>query len=530
MKDKIFTSISDQICSAYVNLFLLAIENQKDLRALSLEIDARTNEFSKAKGDGYLPKGIDGVIFLNALAKAMGLSFFDVIYYSDEEQTQVVQHILEVMNTISYDVEDLIHDDESDKTYVEGLYTFDDENGQKICYIIRFCKISSGEKDPTYIIEVFLSEDGEKRGVCTAYMYDSAEIWSETEGFVADYIESIIAGIEKKQSEELLDNKDESQDDKHIGEILVDLRPDTKTIELMDEFDEKENDKYVYGRIIDLNGFHVCSRLGKYGFIYCFYVIEHGANGLEYASDITMTKLKQKKTRELEEYAESELSDVIISQYLDTDRFVRFKKPYRLRAQNSGNRIGYGWEWDWSGGYGDYVEGTQYGETTDYSIIGVYLSSDYDYDPDNRKPFVEKSTKLVSNGRVVGNIAIIPFTGKLSKEIRDKTESCYVRVETKYIAVAYDRHKGTGYVADHDFNKHKDVLSRWVEFIPLEEYLKKNGKPKAIISKSTSKRVIVATQPAVKEGICRKCSEITDIFRNGLCWDCYKYEMDAMFE
>ena len=55
----------------------------------------------------------------------------------------------------------------------------------------------------------------------------------------------------------------------------------------------------------------------------------------------------------------------------------RLKQPFRFRAQNQRNREGYGWEWDWSGGIGDYIEGTQYGETTDYIIAGVLIHSNY---------------------------------------------------------------------------------------------------------------------------------------------------------
>ena len=74
-------------------------------------------------------------------------------------------------------------------------------------------------------------------------------------------------------------------------------------------------------------------------------------------------------------YISQQISDDVIDKYLGKRELFCFDKPYHLRAQNSLNRTGYGWEWDWSGGIGDYIEGTQYGETTDYGFVGVYIVS-----------------------------------------------------------------------------------------------------------------------------------------------------------
>lgn len=86
-----------------------------------------------------------------------------------------------------------------------------------------------------------------------------------------------------------------------------------------------------------------------------------------------------------------EIDDNIITQYVDKDQFYRFSTPFLLRAQNSSNRTGYGWEWDWSGGYGDYTEGTLYGETTDYFFVGAYISSieNYYYESGKRNHYLE---------------------------------------------------------------------------------------------------------------------------------------------
>lgn len=49
---------------------------------------------------------------------------------------------------------------------------------------------------------------------------------------------------------------------------------------------------------------------------------------------------------------------------------VQFDTPLPLGAQTYANQTGYGWEWDWSNGYGSYTEGTYYGEVTTFLIIG----------------------------------------------------------------------------------------------------------------------------------------------------------------
>lgn len=49
---------------------------------------------------------------------------------------------------------------------------------------------------------------------------------------------------------------------------------------------------------------------------------------------------------------------------------VQFDIPLPLGGQTYANQTGYGWEWDWSDGYGSYTEGTYYGEVTTFLIIG----------------------------------------------------------------------------------------------------------------------------------------------------------------
>lgn len=108
-----------------------------------------------------------------------------------------------------------------------------------------------------------------------------------------------------------------------------------------------------------------------------------------YKGDITFTNFKRGNDQDLVDYIKSEITNEIADRYLNKDKFYRFSKPYRLRAQNSRNRTGYGDIWEWRGGEGECVhEGTKYGDTTDYVFVGAYITTCFgDYEASSRKPF-----------------------------------------------------------------------------------------------------------------------------------------------
>lgn len=169
---------------------------------------------------------------------------------------------------------------------------------------------------------------------------------------------------------------------KVIDELIVYVFNSTKSVELLDKFEGFSNDDApVYKRIVVKNSEDIYLS-GQH--IYCHLVIERSQN-TDYVGDITFTEFKQGKTGALWQHIRSELNEEIIASYKNTDSYYRLKKPYHLRAQNSHNRTGYGWEWDWTGGWGDYTEGTYYGETTDYIFSGVYISTGYNYVPELRE-------------------------------------------------------------------------------------------------------------------------------------------------
>lgn len=142
----------------------------------------------------------------------------------------------------------------------------------------------------------------------------------------------------------------------------------TKSIALMDQFEGNNKEKILYDQILVKNEF--CMLLeGKY--LRYQLVIERRKYEQETSGDITFTNFKKGNVSALREHIKMEIEEKNLKDYVGTDKVYRFNIPYKLRAQNSSNRTGYGWEWDWTGGYGTYTEGTLYGETTDYVFVGI---------------------------------------------------------------------------------------------------------------------------------------------------------------
>lgn len=150
-----------------------------------------------------------------------------------------------------------------------------------------------------------------------------------------------------------------------IDELVTYVFDDTKSVALMDRF-EGTNRDVIYKRIALENSFFANGAQ-------CHLIIER-ANKRDYVGNITFTDFKKGYTRALRDHISAEVTPDVIKQYAGTKDIFYFEKPFRLRAQNSGNRSGYGSRWDWSYGVGEMVyEGTLYGETTDYVFAGVYI-------------------------------------------------------------------------------------------------------------------------------------------------------------
>ena len=146
------------------------------------------------------------------------------------------------------------------------------------------------------------------------------------------------------------------------------ISPSTPTVTLMDQFSSTKEisnyySHYNYDYLIDEYGFYVPV------FNSVNIVIGHGNRNFSYIGDITMTAYKHRSIS-------SHLADFIRHELYNSPKYRKYKageiflfnSPYLLRAQNSGNRTGYGTIYH----YDELVhQGTLYGETTDYAIIGI---------------------------------------------------------------------------------------------------------------------------------------------------------------
>lgn len=147
---------------------------------------------------------------------------------------------------------------------------------------------------------------------------------------------------------------------------------DTKSIRLMDRFEGigEENDT-VYKKLVLSNR---CFGTTKEGSTFNYrLVVERRKPGASSAGDLTFTEFKQGYTGELKRHINHSVCKQDVAEYAGKNKVFYLQEPFRLRAQNSRNRMGYGWTWDWSGGYGKYTEGTFYGETTEYVFAGIYI-------------------------------------------------------------------------------------------------------------------------------------------------------------
>ena len=157
------------------------------------------------------------------------------------------------------------------------------------------------------------------------------------------------------------------------GDLYSYVSDTTKTLELMDRFEGRKKSEGPYKRLILQNTENVT--IGEY---ICEYhlIIERYPDFNHTEGDITFSEFKKEKGRSVYNYCSNQLREALKTNgnILKNKEFY-FIKPYYLRAQNSGNREGYGWAWDWSGGVGIPDEGTYYGETDDYAFVGVQIES-----------------------------------------------------------------------------------------------------------------------------------------------------------
>lgn len=200
----------------------------------------------------------------------------------------------------------------------------------------------------------------------------------------------------------------------------------TQTLEIMDKFEGRGKGDFCYKRLI-INNSH---RSKINGFLCYYQLIVERLEDFEYLNaegDITFTEFKKTKGRDVYNYADRYLAQFISTTSnkklmkinKNNKREVYFKVPYYLRAQSEYNRIGYGSDWR----YG--IEGTYYGETSDYAFVGIILESVEDLSKKNNvetKPLV-KVEYITRNGKEYYRVTevgrqsvLIPYTMKMTEE------------------------------------------------------------------------------------------------------------------
>lgn len=163
----------------------------------------------------------------------------------------------------------------------------------------------------------------------------------------------------------------------HPDDLWVRVYPDTETIPLLDQFETiSDNGVPKYKRLV-LRGWDIPYGAPWDGIVHL--VIERGLYGVEIAGSLTFTALKRRQDSHFHEFLMAEIRSNLGNEPPPDDVLIPFTKPYMLRAQNSTNLAG----WHREGDRTVIRPGTEYGETTRYHIVGMYVSHYDDEEPED---------------------------------------------------------------------------------------------------------------------------------------------------
>lgn len=145
------------------------------------------------------------------------------------------------------------------------------------------------------------------------------------------------------------------------------LQNNTSTVNLLDEFCSSGKDFLILkDQFVIYN---------NAGYISLIITPRYREIDVEYTQP-TMTELKQNVGKRIRSISCSRLQPLLE----EVDKIDRennsvpkgskfaFERPFLIGGQTSDNRTGYGCEWI---GGGDYIEGTLYGEVTDFMVVGI---------------------------------------------------------------------------------------------------------------------------------------------------------------
>ena len=183
--------IEETISNAYNNLFLIAIKKKANLRNV-VETAAAEIENHIENIDGFVPDGMDGLMFFLAVAQMLDCSLFDILYLSGKEKERILNQVIDEIDV------SVVHEYEYTEENIYFVYDFifDDSDGKEVDYELTFrydddcCRITGRMY-------------GDNRfGFSTDYMYDILELWKGTEGEICRFILATVQDLGENEDEE----------------------------------------------------------------------------------------------------------------------------------------------------------------------------------------------------------------------------------------------------------------------------------------------------------------------------------------
>lgn len=532
--EEYMTGIRQALYDLYEQIFLIAYDKGIDLNRSIQEVNIEIDELKKENKLEYEPEGYSGLWMVQSMADKLNVPVSQLFVQDQKLKKRVVEDILgeaiKSRDNMDIDFIDEAHPESAVQIefpvnkmnscctrqdvniYCAELMNFRVTNelptNEKVAskYLVRLCK-----GDGLYSICLSARTNNIQN---TAYIYEMIEIYSEECGRLQEFIDDCIEFELHNLSEEdqpqigsrnenlsILNDtiskmpkdvpmqtmgrelpKTELADSKET-ELVAAVYDTTRTMDILNKFEGLVENGQPYERLVIANG----NRINISGRYWMHYVIERSKNK-DYVGDITFTNFKLGHIGELWKHIKDELKYVNIEDYVDKNEYIKFKRPFHLRAQNKRNRTGYGWEWDWSRGYGDYTEGTLYGETTDYVFSGVYISSNYTYEQSKRRKILVKvdhskklEDELVSyykvavDGYVKGEYTLVISSGSPTFKSKNKRIQLFIQAERagkcKYVPVACDIADKLLYMNRATFDYYRAQINRQHPVILHKTYI-----------------------------------------------------------
>lgn len=163
--------------------------------------------------------------------------------------------------------------------------------------------------------------------------------------------------------------------------MVCEIKPNTKTVNLLDEFCSSNKDFLILK-----NAFYFSRNR-----TFVSLIISRKFYGLDIEnSQPTMSEIKKEYGKNVS-YLEATrlqplrktLQNLDQSKSFSDGEIFAFDVPFLIGGQTSSNKTGYGTTWY---GWGDYIEGTLYGEVTDFILTGIITNSTYFHLKSKQKP------------------------------------------------------------------------------------------------------------------------------------------------